>query len=300
MGRSRKGLSPNDIARAPADTHNDFDDARPGNRMVGPATPDVAVTAAVAGGGVVVAGLLAAAGVPVERRTVLAATPWMVVGGLLHTLAVTGAYDGLPAGILGSALAAPAAVAIAGLPWLALVQIGRVRPRADPAGYLAATGGGALVPLLAATVLFGRATVATVVPVVLTPVIAAIVTAVVVFVLGLSAAPAIATTRSLGLLVVYAQAFHAVAIAVAVDGLGTVAEAPLTALATDLAAMGPEGFGSVWPLVAAKLAVAVLTLVVAGRVVERRPVAGYLLLGVVAALGIGPGVATLLAATLLA
>jgi uncharacterized membrane protein len=268
--------------------------------MVGPTAPDLALTAAVTGCGAVVVGLLAAVGAPVERRTVLATTPWMVVGGLLHALAVAGAYEGPLAEVMSSALAAPAAVAIAGVPWLAFVQVGRVRTRTDPAGYLAATGTGALVPLLAATALFGRATVATLVPVVLAPVIAAIAAAVVVFVLGLSAAPAIATTRSLGLLVVYGQAFHAATVAVAVDGLGMAAEAPLTALAVDLAAMvGPDGFGTVWPLVATKLAAGGLTLVVAGRVVERRPAAGYLVLGVVAALGVGLGVATLLAATLL-
>lgn len=268
--------------------------------MAVPPSPDPATALAVGGGGLLVAGLLVRLGPVVDRRTVLATLPWMLLGGVIHTLARAGAYDGTLAATLGSMLVVPAMVLLGGVPWLVLLQTGRLRTRSDPAGYLGATGIGVLVPVLAAVVLFGRVTIDTLVPVMVTPVAAAVVAAAVVLVLVLSAAPSLAATRSLGLLVVYAQAFHAVAVAVAVDALGTTATGPLVDVAVEIgteAAVG--GVGTAWPLVPVKLVGAAAVVVVAGRLAERRPMAAYLSLGVVAALGIGPGVATLLSATIL-
>lgn len=268
--------------------------------MAGPPAPDAVTAIAVASGGVLVAGLLARSGPATDRRTVLAALPWMLVGGMLHALARAGAYDGPLAATLGSLLVVPAAFVLGGVPWLVLIQVGRLRTSSDRAGYLAATGTGALVPVLAAVLLAGRASVVTLVPVMVTPVAAAVVAVPVLLVLALSAAPALAATRSLGLLVVYAQAFHAVAVAVAVDALGVPATGPLTAAAVGLGAdLAVGGVGTAWPVVPVRLAGGALVVVAAGRLAERRPPAAYLSLGVVAALGIGPGVVTLLSATLL-
>lgn len=268
--------------------------------MAVPPPPDPVTALAVGSGGLLVVGFLVRLGPVTDRRTVLATLPWMLAGGVLHALARAGAYDAPLAATLGSAFVVPAMVLLGGVPWLVLLQTGRLRTRSDPAGYLGATGVGVLGPLLAVVPLFGRTTVDTLVPVIVTPVVAAIAAAAVVLVLVVSAAPSLAATQSLGLLVVYAQAFHAVAVTVVVDALGVPATGPLANAAVDFGTeFAVVGVGTAWPFVPVKLVGAALVVVVAGRLAERRPTAAHTSLGVVAALGIGPGVATLLSATVL-
>lgn len=268
--------------------------------MVGPPAPDLVTAAPVVVAVLLAMVVVARIGPPITRRLVLAVTPWMVVGGLLHALATAGVYGGSLAATLGSLLVVPGTVLLATVLWLPLVQAGRVRTRADPSGYLAATGVGVLVPVLVVTLLAGRATVATLVPLALAPVVAGVAAAAVVFVLGLSAAPALAAARSLALLAVYAQAFHAVAVAVAVDALGAPAPGPLASATVGLGASFVDSFGTAWPFLLLKLCGVAFLVVVLGRLAERRETAAYVLLGIVAALGVGPGVVVLVSATLLA
>jgi uncharacterized membrane protein len=235
-----------------------------------------------------------------RRRTVLAATPWMILGGVLHALALAGAYDGPAAAAFASTLVVPATGVLAATAWVPLVQVGRLRTRADPAGYLGATGAGALVPLLVVTLLAGRATVATLAPLVLTPVLGGLAAAGVIFGLGLSAAPALAATRSLGLLAVYAQVFHGVVVVVAVDALGASPTGSVAVPAVGLGARLSLGVGTAWLFLLLTMFGAALLVAGLGRVAERHPPVAYILLGAIAAAGIGPGVATLLSVTVLA
>lgn len=268
--------------------------------MAGPPAPDLTTASLVTVAALLAAGAIARIGPPITRRTVLAAIPWMILGGFLYALAGIGVYGGPLAATLGSPFVAPAMVVLATLLWLPLVQAGVIRARGDPPAYLAATGTGALVPVLVATPLAGRATVGTLVPLVIAPVVAAVAAAAVVFVLGLSAAPALAAARSLALLAVYAQAFHAVAVVVAVDGLGVAATGPLARVVVGLGTPLVSGFGAAWPYLLVKLCGVALLVVLLGRLAERRASAAYLLLGAVAVLGIGQGVTVLLSATVLA
>jgi uncharacterized membrane protein len=268
--------------------------------MAGPPAPDLVTTVLVSAAALCAVGVIAWVGPLVTRRVVLAGTPWMVLAGLLYPLAATGVYDGPLDAVLGSPLVVPVTVILATVLWIPLVQGGRVRARMDSAGYLAATGTGALVPVLVVTLLAGRATVATLVPLALAPVVAAIAAAAVVFVLGLSAAPALAAARSLALLAVYAQALHAVAVVVAVDALGMPASGPLARATVGLGTELGGGFGIAWPFLLVKLCAVALLVVALGRLAERRTTAAYVLLGTVAALGVGPAVTVLVSTTLLA
>jgi uncharacterized membrane protein len=284
-------------------TRKRFVAARWDQRMAGgPPVPGAVVTLLAVGGALLVAGGLGSVLPTVDRRTVLAAVPWVLAAALVHALALAGAYDGPLAGLLGTPLVVPAAVVVAGVAWLLLVGFGRLRGRADPAAYLAATGAGALVPLLLATALYGRATVATLVPVVVAPAAAGVAAGAVLLVLGLAAAPSLAATRSLALLVVYGQAFHAVAVLVAVDALGAPAGGPLARVAVRAGADLPvvDVLGTSWPYAVVKLCVGALVVVAAARFVDRNATATYVGLGAVAALGLGLGVTTLFGATLLA
>jgi uncharacterized membrane protein len=264
--------------------------------------PDLAPVLFTVVGAMVVMGAVATVLKTVDRRTVLATTPWMIATGVIHALAVAGAYEPPLAGVIGSPLVVPAAVVVVGVCWLPLVQFGRIRNRADPAAYLAATGTGALIPLLVAAGLYGRPTVATLAPVAIAPAVAGVAAAAVVFVLGLGAAPSLATTRSLALLVVYAQAFHAVAVVVAVDALGVTPGGPLARAAVDVGADLPVAgaIGTGWPYAVVKLCGGALVVVVSARFLDRNEAVTYVALGIVAALGLATGVATLLGATLFA
>jgi len=268
--------------------------------MAGPPAPALVTAVLVSVAALLAVGCIAWVGPPVTRRLVLAGTPWMVLAGLLYPLAATGVYGGPLAATLGSPLVVPVTVVLATVLWIPLVQAGRVRTRGDPAGYLVASGTGVVAPVLAVTVLAGRATVATLVPLALAPVVAAIAAAAVVFVLGLSAAPALAAARSLALLAVYAQALHAVAVVVAVDALGVPASGPLARATVGLGSTLVGGFGIGWPFLLLKLCAVALLVVGLGRLAERRETVAYVLLGTVAALGVGPAVAVLVSATLLA
>ncbi|WP_254821449.1 DUF63 family protein [Haloglomus halophilum] len=268
--------------------------------MAGPPAPALVTAVLVSVAALLAVGCIAWVGPPVTRRLVLAGTPWMVLAGLLYPLAATGVYGGPLAATLGSPLVVPVTVVLATVLWIPLVQAGRVRTRGDPAGYLVASGTGVVAPVLAVTVLAGRATVATLVPLALAPVVAAIAAAAVVFVLGLSAAPALAAARSLALLAVYAQALHAVAVVVAVDALGVPASGPMARATVGLGAELVGGFGIGWPFLLLKLCAVALLVVGLGRLAERRETVAYVLLGTVAALGVGPAVAVLVSATLLA
>ena len=234
------------------------------------------------------------------RRTVFAATPWMLGGGVLHALATSGAYDGPLAGVFGTLLAAPATVVLAGLLWLPLVQAGSVRGRADPAGYVAATGLGTVLLPTVAVALRGTVSPATVTSVLVVPVVAGLATVAVALALGLGGSTALAETRSLGLLAVYGQAFGGVSVAVTVDALGITPQGPLvSALVGGGAALGIGGIGTAWPVVLLSLTGSGLLVVGLSRLLDRYETGVYLALGAVAALGLGPGLARLLTAAIL-
>lgn len=260
--------------------------------MVGSLGPSAAVVGALGVAGAVTALVLAVQRPPVTEGTVLAAAPWMVVGALMEALAATGAY-GFALALFDPPQVHLAALVLGGLVWAPLVQGAVVRERLAAAPrHLAAAGGGAVLVL--AGVLFWRAppTAAGAFWLVVAPVVAVLLAAVAYFLLGLADATPLVYTRLAGLLAVFAHALDGVATAVAIDVFG---RAPRGVAAFVADASGTLPVDGVGPLVLPlRVAGALLAVLVLGHYARGTETRAYLALGVLAALGLGPGAATLL------
>jgi uncharacterized membrane protein len=238
---------------------------------------------------------------PVTRKTVLAFTPWMVAGAAMHALTAVGA----PAWDDGSLFATPTVYAttfaVAGGSWALLSLVSYLTASEPSAGqYLTASGAGAA--LVALGVALGRVDAAA--DRVLwagAGLVAALLVAVLAYVLvSLVYSRTVVQTGLLGWLVVFGQALDAATVAVAVDVFGTTAEgtlaAPLLARAADLPTQPTVGVG--WTLVTLKILLALVGLGVVAALLSRRlrdrPTVPYLLLGLAAAAGVGPGIARVL------
>lgn len=260
--------------------------------MVESLGPSAAVVGGLGIAAAVTALVLAAQRPPITEDTVLAAVPWMVVGALLKTLAATGAYA-VPFPLFDSPQVHVAALVLGGLVWAPLIQGAVVRDRLETAArYLGAAGVG--TALVLGGVLFWRAS-----PVaegllwlVIAPVVAVLLAAVAYFLLGLADATPLAYTRLAGLLVVFAHALDGIASAVATDVFG---RPPRGIAAAVVDASGTLPVAGVGPLIIPlKLMGALVAVLVLGHYAREAETRAYLALGAVAALGLGPGAATLL------
>ena len=236
---------------------------------------------------------------PVNRRMVLALTPWMVVGGAVHALYTAGAY---PASFslrpfFGPVTVYFTTVVAAGLVWAMMTTASKLADGGSrDAQYLTAAGTGAALAALA--IVLSRATNAeAIVPAFAGLVVAAVVAAVVYLAVTVLHTPTLVQTGLLGLVVVFAHAFDAVTAAVGVEMLGRGAgdgrTAWLLAQAADLPV--PAALGTGWGVVVVRLAVAVVAVVVVAATIDRpdlrdRARVGHVALGAVAAAGLGPGV----------
>ncbi|MFW6320802.1 MAG: DUF63 family protein [Halohasta sp.] len=231
---------------------------------------------------------------PVADRHVLGFAPWMVVGSCLHVLYVV---DGLPAVIrpLGGTAAVYLTVsALAGGVWLAADAW---LPAERVPTAIAASGLAALLPVVGTAVGIGasRGTLALAWPTVIA-VSTVVVTALAWLILRARRPEAAAVTGSVGLLAVFGHVLDAVSTAVGIDVLGFGERTPLSAWIIALADRLPtaEAVGSGWLFVAVKLAVVGVIVVLFADYIEDVPTEGYLLLGFIAAVGLGPGAHNLL------
>ena len=239
-----------------------------------------------------VAATLVARRPTISERHVLALVPWVLVGATGHVLYVVG---GLPAALrpLAGAPAVYASVAVvAGGAWAGLDTAGRDTPRP-----LAAIGVAVLAPLLGVAI----ASAASLEPV--WPGLAVVVA-------GLLAAgtwralltvrPDVAATGRVGALVVFAHALDGVSTAVGYDLLGFGEQTPLSAALIEAGHGLPPAavFGEAWLFVLVKAVVATLVLFAFRGYVRDEPGEGSLFLGLVAAVGFGPGVHNLVLFTI--
>jgi uncharacterized membrane protein len=238
--------------------------------------------------GLVAVGVLLARRRPsVTESAILALVPWMVLGSALHVLYV---LDALPASIrplTGTPAVYLTVAIVAGAAWLGA----DAAPIRESHRFLAAVGSIALVPVAAAAlgVGAGRRSLR------LLPSLAIVVLAAAVAAaawLGLRRArPEVAVTGRVGALAVAGHALDAVSTAVGIDLLGFGERTPLSALIIEFAASLPTAplIGSGWLFVLVKLVVVAAVVVALTETVREAPRQGRLLLGFVAAVGLGPG-----------
>ena len=238
-----------------------------------------------------VAGALSRSDPHVSDRTVLALTPWVVVGSSLHVLSVLEWTPEAIGPLLGTPAVYLTTFVVAGIVWLAAIHADTDSERPVVAvGVLAASavvayalargseGGlrlfwplaGAAIALLVAGSLWGATRW-------LYP--------------GVTAA-----TGAVGALVLFSHSLDAVSTAVGVDLLGFGERTPISRAVLDAAASLPtaEAIGVGWLFVLVKLAIAELVVFLFADFVREDPTEGFLLLGAVAAVGLGPGVHNLL------
>lgn len=250
----------------------------------------VALVAAV----VLVAGGVYARRPTVTARHVLGLAPWMAVGSALHVLYVVGA---LPAGLrpfAGTPAVYLTVAAVAGGLWLAADAVAATRDRVP--STLAIAGVLALAPVVAGVLWVGvdRGTLSPVWPAV--ALVASVPVTWGAWVALVRLYPRSSVAGWVGVLTVFGHALDGVSTAVGIDLLGFGERTPLSRWIMEIASTLPTGdlIGAGWLFVLVKLALAGGIVALFAETIEEDPTAGYLLLGFVAAVGLGPGTHNLL------
>jgi uncharacterized membrane protein len=224
---------------------------------------------------------------PVDDRHVVALAPWMAAGAVGHVLYVLGALPALVRPLAGTPAVYVTVALLAGGVWLGADAAGVDVPRA-----LAVGGTAALVPALAAAVARGSARET------LSPLWPAVALAVAVLLTAgawavlVRARPRVRAAGRAGPLAVFAHALDGASTAVGVDVLGYGERTPLSRLVIEAGRALPTAdlLGAGWLFVAVKLAVAGAVVVALADLVADEPSRGHLLLGLVAAAGLGPAI----------
>jgi uncharacterized membrane protein len=238
----------------------------------------------------------------VTPRVVLAFAPWMVLGSALHVLYVV---DALP-DVLRPLAGTPAVyvtVAIVGVgTWVAADALGSregtpTTSATDHAPLVLGSLGTLLAVAAAVAVLSVGASRGTLAPFV--PVAGLVVSgfvAVAAWAVLVRAYPPALVTGAVGALAVFGHSLDAVSTALGVDVLGFGERTPLSRLIIEFAKDLPTEplLGAGWLFVLVKLVVVCGIVALFTDYVRDEPTEGYLLLGVVAAVGLGPGAHNLL------
>jgi uncharacterized membrane protein len=224
---------------------------------------------------------------PVTERLVLAATPWMALGSALHVLYV---LETLPAPIrplAGTPAVYLTVAALAGATWLGAAATAR-----DTPALVGGIGGAVFLPVVALVGAAGLARGSLRLLPAASILVGTAVVAAATWVLLRRVRPGVAVTGRVGALAVLGHTLDGVSTAVGIDLLGFGERTPLSALVIEFAASLPTAplVGSGWLFVLVKLAVAGGVVALLTETVREAPTEGRLLLGFVAAVGLGPGV----------
>jgi len=239
-----------------------------------------------------VAGALYRTGPSVTDRTVLALAPWVAVGSALHVLYVVGWVPDAVRPLLGTPAVYLTTFAVAGAVWLAA-------PRAPVSAERALAATGSATAIVVAGYAIARGTRAGDLEL-LWPVVGLLVAVVVTAALWAAtrrAYPDAATaTGAAGALALFGHALDGVSTAVGIDVLGFGERTPVSRIVLDVAAGLPTAdvIGVGWLFVLVKLVIAEAVVVLFADLVREDPREGYLLLGAVGAVGLGPGAHNLL------
>lgn len=222
------------------------------------------------------------AGPAVGERTVLALAPWMVAGGAGYVVYQRALAPAVLAPLLSSPAVYVTSGVLAGGVWLLTLAAGR-----DPAVPLAVTGGLVAVPPVALAVAAAPT---------LAPALPGLATGAAAGVAGLAWwllrvwEPEVEVLGWAGVLTVFGHALDALTTTVGVVHLGFGEQTPLSRLLIEAGAGLPVPLlGAAWPFVVAKLLLAAAVTVLLAPSARRRPRQGFLLLALVAAVGLGPG-----------
>lgn len=243
--------------------------------------------------------LLVLEGPKVSRGSVVATLPWMMTAGLLHALDAYGAYPAalspvvrLPVGLL-------LVFVLGTVVWVVVRQFAAIRNVVYGSGrYLAATGTGAAVVMLAAVLVTATPSAEGMLWFAAAPVIAAVLATVGALSLGVLDPSGLARMRSVAWVVAFGFAFLGATVAVGIDVFAvptTAATAPFVALG---AALPTATVTVAWPLVLMGVLLGMSMVTALARIVEEDASSGFVLAVALAAGTVTPAVA-LLATTVL-
>lgn len=232
---------------------------------------------------------------PVTAATVTALAPWVAAGGALYALHQVG----IPRDSLNPLFGSPAVYVtvgiLAGGVWAALAD--------RPADSWSASGTPALLGGIGGALLLATLVAAAFGPMPAggggggTPVVSVAIAVVSVVVAAaawgvLRRVREVDATGSVGLLAVFGHTLDGVSTAVGYDLLGFGEQTPLSRLIIDAGAALPtaELLGAGWLFAAVKVGLGVAVVALFEEYVRADPTEGYLLLGLIVAVGLGPGV----------
>ncbi len=254
--------------------------------------PPIPYILALAGGVAVTVGAIYVRRPPVTAATVTALAPWMAAGGGLYALYQADVVPDAIAPLFGSPAVYVTVGVIAGLLWALVSGLPGESWALRSAPAVLAGGGGAV--LLSA--LFGAAVGSTPDTAGGTPLIsgaillAAVVLSTVAWT-GLNRRADVAATGTVGVLAVFGHSLDGVSTAVGYGLLGFGEQTPLSRLIIEAGGAFPVPvLGGAWLFVLVKVALGAAVVALFEEYVRAEPTEGYLLLGLVAAVGLGPGV----------
>lgn len=252
----------------------------------------------------------------VTDRHVLALAPWIALGSAAHVLYVIGALPPLLSPLAGSPTVYLTVGTLAGAAWIAAeTRIGAAAGDSTTADAtsstatdasdgrvplgLAAVGTVLLLPVVAVALADGVSSAGAIwsgIALVATVPVAAVVWA------GLTRLrPEVAVTGAVGALTVFGHALDGISTAIGTSQLGFGERTPLSRILLEFEWLpSVPVLGEGWLFVLVKLAVASLVVWLFAAYVRETPAEGYLLLGFIAAVGLGPAVHNLLLFTVAA
>lgn len=273
--------------------------------MTPPGPPAALLSPSTTFGGLVLAAavvtfLLYAEGPAVNRRTVVAFVPWMVAASALYVFSSLVPYPSLVRSLVGARGAYLSTYFVLGSAWFAMLQFSTGHGTDEMADYISTMGFGMATILVAFVLLHaGSIAVTRLAWLLVVPVAAGFAGFAVLLLLGLWYIDAPAYAGVAGGLVVFGQTLEAVSTAFGLGLFETIGHTYLSWKVLNwVVAAGATGIlpvddrllvwacGFIW----VKIALATVAVVLLTRLVRKRPSLGYLLLGLVAALGITRGV----------
>ncbi len=238
---------------------------------------------------------------PVTDRTVLAFAPWMMFGSTLHVLHRIDAYPDSIAILFTTPSVYIVTAVVAGGFWILsafLYAAGLQRSIARVVGI----SGTAFFVVFAMFTIVSHWEQGAIDPFwpVIAVVVSGVVTALAWLVLSLWFTDVAAVTSLTGVLVVFGHTLDGVSTAIGYDVLGASEEVPLSLLILEAGNALPtaEYIGGGWLFVLVKLTLALGILAIFKEYVQEAPRQARLILGLVAAVGLGPGVHNVLLFTL--
>ncbi len=228
----------------------------------------------------------------VSAATVTALAPWMAAGGTLYALYQAGAVPGRLAPFFGSPAVYVTVGVLGGVLWAVLAN----RPsgsweRGGAPAVLAGTGSALLLASLVVAAVSPTPDAAGGTPRLSGAILLATVAVSAVAWLALGRLTEVSAAGTVGVLAVFGHTLDGISTAVGYDLLGFGEQTPLSRLIIEAGAVLPtaELLGAAWLFALVKVLLGVAIVAVFETYVREEPTEGYLLLGLIVAVGLGPG-----------